>query len=41
MHLTPAMMNRVIDKHFQYEASDDVAGVLATLAEDAEHDIVG
>ncbi len=41
MHLTPAMMNRVIDKHFQYEARDDVAGVLATLAEDAEHDIVG
>jgi len=30
-----------MDEHFAYEAADDVVGVLATLAEDAEHDIVG
>jgi len=41
MSLTPADMDRMIDEHFQYEANDDVEGVLATLAPDAEHDIVG
>jgi hypothetical protein len=41
MPLTPAQMNRRMDEHFGYEARDDVAGVLATLATDAEHDIVG
>ena len=30
-----------IDEHFGYEAKDDVAGVLATLAAGATHDIVG
>lgn len=41
MPLTPAQMDRRMDEHFGYEARDDVAGVLATLAHDAEHDIVG
>lgn len=41
MTLTPAEMDRRIDEHFAYEARDDVAGVLATLAPDAEHDVVG
>jgi predicted ester cyclase len=31
----------MIDEHFGYEANDDVEGVLATLATDATHDIVG
>jgi hypothetical protein len=39
--LTRADMDRKIDEHFGYEARDDVAGVLATLAPDVEHDIVG
>ena len=39
--LTPADMDRFIDEHFGYEAADDVEGVLATLAPDATHDIVG
>lgn len=39
--LTPSQMDRMIDEHFAYEGSDDVEGVLATLAEDATHDIVG
>ena len=34
-------MDRTIDAHFGFEARDDVAGVLATLAADVEHDIVG
>jgi hypothetical protein len=41
MALTPAQMDRKIDEHFDFEARDDVEGVLATLAPDAEHDIVG
>lgn len=41
MALTPEQMNRALDKHFEYEANDDVEGVLATLAPDATHDIVG
>jgi uncharacterized protein len=41
MALTPAEMDRKIDEHFGFEARDDVAGVLATLAPDAEHDVVG
>lgn len=41
MPLTPAEMDRKIDEHFRFEASDNVAGVLATLAPDATHDIVG
>lgn len=39
--MTREQMDRKIDEHFAFEAQDDVAGVLATLAPDAEHDIVG
>ena len=41
MALTRAEMDKKIDEHFAFEARDDVEGVLATLAPDAEHDIVG
>ncbi|HZH44722.1 MAG TPA: ester cyclase [Lysobacter sp.] len=41
MALTPAQMDRKMDEHFGFEASDDVDGVLATLTDDVEHDIVG
>ena len=41
MTLTPREMDRRINEHFAFEADDDVAGVLATLAPDVEHDIVG
>ena len=34
-------MDRKIDEHFGFEASDHVEGVLGTLAADVEHDIVG
>jgi hypothetical protein len=41
MKLTPAQMDHQIDEHFGFEARDDVDGVLATLAPDAVHDVVG
>lgn len=41
MTLTPHQMDQKIEEHFGFEASDNVEGVLATLAPDATHDIVG
>ena len=41
MSLTPKQMDQMMDEHFEFEANDDVEGVLATLADDATHDIVG
>lgn len=41
MPLTPKQMDQKMDEHFAYEGSDDVDGVLATLTDDVEHDIVG
>jgi predicted ester cyclase len=34
-------MDRNLDEHFGFEAADNVEGVLATLAPDVIHDIVG
>jgi ketosteroid isomerase-like protein len=39
--LTRQMMDAKLDEHFGFEARDDVEGVLSTLADDVEHDIVG
>ena len=39
--MTAEQMDRKLDEHFGFEAADDVEGVLATLAPDATHDIVG
>jgi hypothetical protein len=41
MTLTREEMDRKMDEHFGFEARDDVEGVLATLAPNAIHDIVG
>ncbi len=41
MALSPQQMDRMMDEHFAYEGRDDIDGVLATLTEDVEHDIVG
>ncbi|MBX3377347.1 MAG: ester cyclase [Phycisphaeraceae bacterium] len=41
MSLTREQMDRKIEEHFGFEASDNVEGVVATLAPDAVHDIVG
>ena len=39
--LTREMMDAKLDEHFGFEARDDVEGVLSTLTDDVEHDIVG
>jgi predicted ester cyclase len=39
--MTPESMDRKVDQHFGFEARDHVEGVLATLAPDVVHDIVG
>ncbi len=41
MTVTREQMDRIIDAHFGFEARDDVAGVLGTLSERVEHDVVG
>ncbi len=41
MAITRQEMDQKIDEHFHYEATDNVEGVLATLAPDVDHDIVG
>jgi len=41
MPLTTKEMDEKLDEHFGFEATDNVEGVLATLAPDATHDIVG
>ena len=33
--------DRMIDRHFRFEADDDVDGVLSTMADDVQHDVVG
>lgn len=41
MPLSPSQMDAKIAEHMAFEANDDVEGVLATLSDDVEHDIVG
>jgi ketosteroid isomerase-like protein len=40
MGLTRDEMDRIVDQHFAFEAADDVDGVLGSLADGAEHEIV-
>jgi steroid delta-isomerase-like uncharacterized protein len=39
--LTSSQFDALIDRHFRYEADDDVDGVLSTLVDDLTHDLVG
>jgi len=39
--MTPAEMDEVLGRHFAAEGAQDVEGLLATLTDDAEHDVVG
>jgi uncharacterized protein len=39
--MTREEMDQKMDEHFRFEMTDDVEGVLATLHDDAEHDVVG
>ena len=41
MAMTRAEMDRRMDEHFRFEATDNIEGVLKTLALDVEHDVVG
>ena len=41
MTMTPAQMDDVLDRHYAAEMAHDLEGVLATLADDAVHDVAG
>jgi uncharacterized protein len=41
MALTQRQMDQKMEEHFAFEGRDDIEGVLATLTDDVEHDIVG
>ena len=41
MALTREQMDQKLDEHFAYEARDDIEGVIGTLAQNVEHDVVG
>jgi hypothetical protein len=34
-------MDRVVNEHFMYEATDDIEGVLATFTDDIDHQAIG
>ena len=38
--MTPQRMDEIINQHFRYEATDDVAGVVGSLADQVEHEVV-
>jgi len=40
MGLSRDEMDRIIDEHFQYEAQDDIDGVMASLAAEVEHEVI-
>ncbi|MBS0339393.1 MAG: nuclear transport factor 2 family protein [Proteobacteria bacterium] len=39
--MTKEQFDRMIDRHFRFEAENDVDGVLSTMVDDVEHDVVG
>lgn len=40
MTMTPAEIDRLIDEHFRYEATDNVDGVVESLVPDVAHHVV-
>ncbi|HXG35573.1 MAG TPA: nuclear transport factor 2 family protein [Dehalococcoidia bacterium] len=40
MKLSREQLDEIIDTHFRFEATDDVDGVVASLAEEVEHEVV-
>src|SRR3954467_4979283 len=38
--MNPQKMDEIINRHFQFEAMDDVAGVVGSLANEVEHEVV-
>ncbi len=39
--MTREEMDRILNEHSEFEARDDIDGVVNTLTEDVEHDVVG
>ena len=40
MAMTREQMDEIVSDHFGFEASDDVDGVMGTLADEAEHEVI-
>ena len=40
MSMTRTQMDDLVNEHFGFEAADDVDGVVGTLADDAEHEVI-
>ncbi|MHC4957282.1 MAG: nuclear transport factor 2 family protein [Planctomycetota bacterium] len=40
MSLSPEQMDQQVNDHFGFEATDDIDGVMSTLTEDAEHEVI-
>jgi ketosteroid isomerase-like protein len=38
--MTPEQMDALVNEHFNFEATDDIDGVMGTLSEDAEHEVI-
>lgn len=37
---TREQMDRIVNEHFGFEAADDIDGVMGSLTEDAEHEVI-
>jgi ketosteroid isomerase-like protein len=40
MPLTREQMDEIVNQHFAYEAADDIDGVLSSLTDDADHEVI-
>lgn len=40
MRMTRQQLDQLVDRHFGYEAADDVDGVLGSLADEVRHEVV-
>ena len=38
--MTRERMDEIVNEHFMYEANDDIASVMASLTDDAEHEVI-
>jgi ketosteroid isomerase-like protein len=38
--LAPEQMDVIVNQHFMFEANDDVEGVLSSLTDDADHEVI-
>jgi uncharacterized protein len=38
--MTREQLDEIVNQHFLYEANDDVDGVMSSLAQDAEHEVI-